>query len=384
VTTRGSPSAHGPGPGDDLLALAWSPGRARLLRLAATGGWTELWRGRVHDAYGSVDSHTLRVWAGKSGAVVSIVTPGGTRAPFLRSCDGGTSFERVVEVPGAGALAPEQCRAHGDGTLTVVEGSPLRLGKGGEEPQRLWALGPASRHWTGTELPEAFRCWDVSVSPDGALWVCGDRATTESTKGPYPDVPTEPAVAVVRQGALEYVGPPSDRGSRRVLARYGHAATYDWIDAGAEPVLSIFTLERIHGGEDAYLLVADGQGHRLLRFKKAGSALAAYRGGPVIRLLLAEDVLCATQDHGRSWTTTALPEELRRHGTDRLGGAVRSGWACAVGHSSVALAMQAGAAERRASAVLVWPDQPASPWLAEPPLGQDEQIVSLAHAAPAR
>lgn len=384
MTTGGSRSAHGPGPGDDFLALAWSPGRARLLRLADGGDWTELWRGRLHGAYGSVDSHTLRVWADTGGAVVSIVTPGGTRAPFLRSRDGGISFERVVEVPGAGALAPEQCRAHGDGTLTVVEGSPLRLGKGGQEPQRLWALGPHSQRWTDTKLPETLRCWDVSVRRDGTVWVCGDRATTERTKGPYPDVPTEPALAVVRDGALEYIGPPSDRGSRRTLARYGHAATYDWVDAEAEPVLSAFTLERIHGGEDAYLLVADGSERRLLRFKTAGQPLAAHRGGPVVRLLLAEDVLCVTRDHGRSWTTTALPEKLRRHGADLLRGASRSGWACALGQSSVALAMQASAAEAQASAVLVWPDQPASPLLAEPPLGQEERIVSLAHAGPAR
>lgn len=384
MRTRGSRTAHRPGSGDDFLALAWSPGRARLLRLADAGDWTELWRGRLHGAYGSVDSHTLRVWADTSGAVVSTVTPGGTRAPFLRSRDGGISFERALEVPGAGALAPEQCRAHGDGTLTVVEGSPLRLGKGGQEPQRLWALRPESRHWTGTELPEAFRCWDVSVRRDGAVWVCGDRATTERTKGPYPDVPTEPALAVVREGALEYIDPPSDRGGRRILARYGHAATYDWVDAEAEPVLSAFTLERIHGGEDAYVLVADGSGRRLLRFKTAGKPLAVHRGGPVVRLLLAEDILCTTQDHGRSWTTTALPEELRRYGAELLRGSSRSGWACAVGHSSVALTMGAGPAETQASAVLVWPDQPASPRLTEPPLGQEERIVSLAYAGPAR
>ena len=374
----------GPGAGDDFLALAWVPGRARLLRLAGTGDWAELWKGRLHGAYGSVDPHTLRLWVDASGEGVSIVTPGGTRAPFLRSGDGGVSFERVPEIPGEGALAPEQCRAHGDGTLTVVEGSPLRLGKGGQEPQKLWALGPGSRHWADTELPEAFRCWDVSVGDDGTIWACGDRATTERTTGPYPDVPTEPALAVLQERALEYVGPLSDRRSRRILARYGHAVTYDWVDAEAEPVLTAFTLERILGGEDAYVLVADRSGRRLVRFETAGKPLAVHRSGPVVRLLLAGDVLCTTEDGGRTWTTAPLAEVLRRGGEAIPPDAERSGWACAVGSSSVALAMQAGPAGARVPALLVRSDRPARFRLVEPPLGPAERIVNLAYVPAAR
>jgi hypothetical protein len=74
------------------------------------------------------------------------------------------------------------------------------------------------------------------------------------------------------------------------------------------------------------VLVADGSERRLLRLKTAGKPLAMHRSGPVVRLLLAKDVLCVTGPrHGRSWTTTALPEELRRHGADLLRGASRSG-----------------------------------------------------------
>jgi hypothetical protein len=61
---------------------------------------------------------------------LTVKLPGETRTPLVQSFDGGRTFAWVEPIPGIGSLAREHCRAHADGTLTVIEDHTLWLRSG--------------------------------------------------------------------------------------------------------------------------------------------------------------------------------------------------------------------------------------------------------------
>jgi len=130
--------------------MEWSPGSVRLLALP--GGETVA----TVSVPGAVG--TGRTYLGLfSGPVLKMPTE--TREPFMRLV--ADQLEPAPRVPGEAALSADWCRAHAGGVLTVIE------------KDELWVLGPSSATWMARRLPAGIAARDVSVSPDGTLWVAG-------------------------------------------------------------------------------------------------------------------------------------------------------------------------------------------------------------------
>ncbi|HZC99209.1 MAG TPA: hypothetical protein VFA46_03165 [Actinomycetes bacterium] len=287
-----------------FLALVWRPGGLRLVELPPTGASgkvTERWQGRAPGAFGP-GRRDLGLW--RAGQRVIVRFPGDPQMPALRSPDGGRTFAPVPPVPGGQSAPLAGCRAHWNGSVTVLEGELMPEVR--TVPQVLHRLLPDAGSWDSVELPEAFNAWSVSVLGSGEPLLGGSWRTPEGGRS---------ALLRLTPSGTQMIVPPYVRSPGwlwwlRTLLSEQIDEQFSRVDAAEEP----WVLEQVHGPletDHSVLHLATGRRWRILRLWR-DSATVWLRPRPgAVRLVMSQGVLRDTPDGGRSWVRHDLMPAAR-------------------------------------------------------------------------
>lgn len=288
-----------------FLALVWRPGQLRLVELPPTGApgaVSERWQGRAPGAFGP-GRHGLGLSrAGQERVIVHF--PGDPRVPVLRSSDGGRTFAPVPPVPGGQSAPLEGCRAHWDGSVTVLEGERIPAAR--TAPQVLHRLPADAGSWDSVELPDAFDAWDTSVLPSGEPLLGGSWRTPQGGRS---------ALLHLAPSGAQVIEPPYVRSPGWLWWLRGWLneqidEQFILVDAEDEP----WVLQQVHGPLEtphSVLHLATGGRWRLLRLWRGGAGVLLRPRPGALRLVMSQGLLRDTADGGRRWVRHDLMTVVR-------------------------------------------------------------------------
>lgn len=247
-------------------------------------------RGRVDIPELAGPDERFFTWSSRGG-VLTLVLPPGSRTPFLRSHDGGRTFTRPPEYPGARIPEPNRYRVQHDGSLTVIEGASAMAeiweqsiygGYGGGMDTGagggcVWRLGVGDDHWTAQRFAGPRVVEDVSLDPEGRVHMVGAV--------PGGDVrELRAAYAVLEHGHMELVDVGLGRRDARRLRQGGGAERFRGIWADQEPVVILSSCAWFLDDPSDYVILCEGGRGTLLRLERAffGGAWRAPRGAVTV------------------------------------------------------------------------------------------------------
>ena len=309
----------------DILALLWSP-ESVSLEMLPEAGYEARWSATVPAAIG-VHRYDLALYGGPEP---TIRLPGGSRSPFLRSWDGGRTFERLDAIPGDGSLPPNGCRAHRNGTLTAIDGRVL------------WVRPPSPDLWLRYELPEELTAHDVSIDPQGRIHVVGALPSTR-----LPGAESEAAYAVVEGGGTSFMRIALTDPDTRLLEDSGGAEAFRQVDAEETPILVTSDCAWLFEDPSSFALLA-AHPHWTVR-QLAGQSIRGWRrqGSASVSVFTSEGRRYRTYDGGVSWDEQDLLPAMRAAWSELP---IRSPMVMAVAASGGHLALAVSSYDWRAAA----------------------------------
>lgn len=274
-----------------VLALAWSPGEVSLREFNPSGE-AERWKGAVPSAIGT-HRYDLALSIGPS---LTLRVPGGSRAPFFRSVDRGRTFQRVEPVPGSGPLSPGRCRAHGNGTLTVIEDG------------KLWIRPPMSEIWLRHDIPAPLRIHDLSIDEQGILLAAGEIPLERSSdKGPQ----TEAALARLGSEQALTVQLPLADSDRKMLVKYGGAEAFRRIDVESAPYLLTSSCAWMFEDPSDFLFTGWRGPWQVRRMERQFIRSWSREGAGNLTVFSVQGRRYRTRDQGATWEDSDLMESVR-------------------------------------------------------------------------
>lgn len=271
-------------------ALLWSPGALTWQTWTQAG----LERQTSIDAPAAIGAHRYDA-AVFPGSGLTIRLPGGSRAPFMQSTDGGATFVPVPAIPGEGPIEPHGCRAHADGTLTVLDGADL------------WLRPAGSSTWLHHRWPAELQVLDVSLDPEGRIHAAGAvpaRGGTEAAR--------EAAYAVAHGGTTDLLRLNLDERDAAMLERHGGAEAFRRIDATSGMPMLSSDCAWLHEDPSSFVLLASPTRWTVRHLKRQSLRTWKRDRTGAAWLVTCEGTLLRTEDHGVTWATRDLERAIER------------------------------------------------------------------------